>query len=388
MVELTHFLDETIGFQQDLKTASSLSSLSEVVKQLADSKNDDPSTSYRDNVLTQLLQDSIGGNSKTTFVLCCSSDSSNAEQTKSTLCFGKLARGIKNKPIKNKHKSEDESQFRDMMSMISSIQNEDPSVRAKMRAHFFNCAYYYAKIRHLSNSRPYKDNKSSVIKRTDNEEFSFIKSLDQIRNRNPEVMKYMQHYYMNAYSNSPAPSIKSHVQPYSPVTMLQEPADSQVPVTTSSTNNPQNSTSSELDAATLWLLANVTDDESLCSDASSAPGTDSLLEEVKPNELNESLEPITTKQEDEIGSSVLDKQQEELQQRQQQEEQQHQQQKEQHQQQQEEHHHHHQQQQQQKVQQPQQQQQKEQQQKQQHVSKKSFFKMLMIVGIIGCTYHI
>lgn len=43
---------------------------------------------YRDSKLTRILQESLGGNARTTMVICCSPASFNEVETKSTLLFG------------------------------------------------------------------------------------------------------------------------------------------------------------------------------------------------------------------------------------------------------------------------------------------------------------
>merc|ERR1719340_49450 len=72
----------------------SLSALGNVIAALADgNKSHIP---YRDSKLTRILQESLGGNAKTTVVICCSPASFNESETKSTLDFGKRAKTIKN----------------------------------------------------------------------------------------------------------------------------------------------------------------------------------------------------------------------------------------------------------------------------------------------------
>ncbi|MGH0177727.1 UNVERIFIED_CONTAM: hypothetical protein FKN15_076223 [Acipenser sinensis] len=51
---------------------------------------------YRDSKMTRILQDSLGGNCRTTIVICCSPSSYNEPETKSTLMFGQRAKTIKN----------------------------------------------------------------------------------------------------------------------------------------------------------------------------------------------------------------------------------------------------------------------------------------------------
>lgn len=65
----------------------SLSALGNVISALADgNKSHIP---YRDSKLTRILQESLGGNARTTIVICCSPASFNESETKSTLDFGK-----------------------------------------------------------------------------------------------------------------------------------------------------------------------------------------------------------------------------------------------------------------------------------------------------------
>ncbi|EAR93752.2 kinesin motor catalytic domain protein (macronuclear) [Tetrahymena thermophila SB210] len=60
---------------------------------------------YRDSKLTRILQESLGGNARTTLVINISMCSYNDKETLSTLRFGFRAKSIKNKPKKNEEKS-------------------------------------------------------------------------------------------------------------------------------------------------------------------------------------------------------------------------------------------------------------------------------------------
>ena len=64
-----------------------------------------PHIPYRDSKLTRLLQNSFGGNSYTSLILCCSSNSYNGLETKSTLKFGERANLVTNKPVVNQTES-------------------------------------------------------------------------------------------------------------------------------------------------------------------------------------------------------------------------------------------------------------------------------------------
>ncbi|KAM4797422.1 kinesin heavy chain isoform 6-T6 [Rhinophrynus dorsalis] len=77
----------------------SLSALGNVISSLADgSKGYVP---YRDSKMTRILQDSLGGNCRTTMFICCSPSSYNDAETKSTLMFGQRAKTIKNTALVN-----------------------------------------------------------------------------------------------------------------------------------------------------------------------------------------------------------------------------------------------------------------------------------------------
>jgi len=77
-----------------------------VINHLTDGKS--THIPYRDSKLTRLLQESLGGNSKTTLMLNCSVSSYNENETISTLRFGQRAKRIKNQAKVNlQHSPED-----------------------------------------------------------------------------------------------------------------------------------------------------------------------------------------------------------------------------------------------------------------------------------------
>ena len=62
----------------------------------------------RDSKLTRILQDSLGGNSKTVLIVACSPSTFNAQETISTLRFGMRAKSIQNKVTVNQTRSVEE----------------------------------------------------------------------------------------------------------------------------------------------------------------------------------------------------------------------------------------------------------------------------------------
>lgn len=77
------------------KINKSLSALGMVINSLTDGKSSH--IPYRDSKLTRILQESLGGNSRTSLIVNCSPSSFNDSETLSTLRFGVRAKNIRNK---------------------------------------------------------------------------------------------------------------------------------------------------------------------------------------------------------------------------------------------------------------------------------------------------
>ncbi|KAF2773273.1 kinesin [Teratosphaeria nubilosa] len=85
------------------KINKSLSALGMVINALSDGKSSH--VPYRDSKLTRILQESLGGNSRTTLIINCSPSSYNDAETVSTLRFGERAKTIKQKAKVNEELS-------------------------------------------------------------------------------------------------------------------------------------------------------------------------------------------------------------------------------------------------------------------------------------------
>eukprot|EP00760_Papus_ankaliazontas_P010862 PhM_4_TR14544/c0_g1_i1/m.95658/K10396/KIF5; kinesin family member 5 len=85
---------------------------------------------YRDSKLTRLLQDSLGGNSRTSLVCCCSPSSYNDAETLSTLRFGQRAKTIKNCARVNRVYTVDEMKIliREKQLQLDALNSGDDAV--------------------------------------------------------------------------------------------------------------------------------------------------------------------------------------------------------------------------------------------------------------------
>ena len=80
-----------------------LLALGNVINALGDDRRRVGHVNYRDSKLTRILQDSLGGNSRTLFVACVSPSDTNAEETLNTLRYANRARRIQNKSVVNRN---------------------------------------------------------------------------------------------------------------------------------------------------------------------------------------------------------------------------------------------------------------------------------------------
>ncbi|KAL4433732.1 hypothetical protein ABPG75_000173 [Micractinium tetrahymenae] len=110
-----------------LKEASkinlSLSALGNVISALVDGKSGH--VPYRDSKLTRLLQDSLGGNTRTVMIANVGPAASNHEETLSTLRYANRAKSIQNKPKVNEDPKD---------AMLREFQEEIAHLRAQLEA--------------------------------------------------------------------------------------------------------------------------------------------------------------------------------------------------------------------------------------------------------------
>lgn len=79
-----------------------LLALGNVISALGDERRRGSHVPYRASKLTRLLQDSLGGNSRTAMIACVSPADEVLEETLNTLKYANRARNIRNKPVVNR----------------------------------------------------------------------------------------------------------------------------------------------------------------------------------------------------------------------------------------------------------------------------------------------
>ena len=89
-------------FKEGVNINKSLFALGNVISALTDESKKSMHIPYRDSKLTRILQDSLGGNSRTSMIACCSPAETSLEETLNTLKYAARARNIKNKPMINR----------------------------------------------------------------------------------------------------------------------------------------------------------------------------------------------------------------------------------------------------------------------------------------------
>ncbi|KAL6783888.1 KIN4 [Auxenochlorella protothecoides x Auxenochlorella symbiontica] len=85
--------------QEGIDINKGLSELGNVISALSEGK---PHVPYRNSKLTRMLQDSLGGNSRTLMVACVSPADINLEESMNTLRYASRARNIRNRPVVNR----------------------------------------------------------------------------------------------------------------------------------------------------------------------------------------------------------------------------------------------------------------------------------------------
>lgn len=130
-------------FKESVSINQGLLALGNVISALGDEKRRNAATTattgngnggvhvpYRDSKLTRLLQDSLGGNSKTLMIACVSPATINFEETLNTLKYANRAKNIRNRPIVNQQA---ESATKQSEDEIARMKEEIASLQTKLQ---------------------------------------------------------------------------------------------------------------------------------------------------------------------------------------------------------------------------------------------------------------
>ncbi|KZV54561.1 hypothetical protein F511_01359 [Dorcoceras hygrometricum] len=117
-----------LRFKEGVHINKGLLALGNVISALGDEKKrkEGVHVPYRDSKLTRLLQDSLGGNSRTVMIACISPADINAEETLNTLKYANRARNIQNKPVVNRDPISNE-----MLKMRQQLEYLQAELRAR-----------------------------------------------------------------------------------------------------------------------------------------------------------------------------------------------------------------------------------------------------------------
>ncbi|KPP58687.1 hypothetical protein Z043_123467 [Scleropages formosus] len=107
-----------------------LLALGNVISALGDQSKKSSHVPYRDSKLTRLLQDSLGGNSRTLMIACVSPSDRDFMETLNTLKYANRARNIKNKVVVNQDKTS--QQISALRAEIARLQMELMEYKARV----------------------------------------------------------------------------------------------------------------------------------------------------------------------------------------------------------------------------------------------------------------
>lgn len=99
-----------------------LLALGNVISALTDDTGRITHVPYRESKLTRMLQDSLGGNSRTVMIACISPSESNYDESLNTLKYASRARNIRNKPVINRDPQG--MQISQLKQQVFELQNE------------------------------------------------------------------------------------------------------------------------------------------------------------------------------------------------------------------------------------------------------------------------
>mmetsp|Transcript_1232 Transcript_1232/g.2624 ORF Transcript_1232/g.2624 Transcript_1232/m.2624 type:complete len:1164 (-) Transcript_1232:2091-5582(-) len=114
-------------FKEGVEINKGLSSLGNVISILGNPAKERSHVPYRNSKLTRILQDSLGGNSRTVMIACISPADINFDETLNTLRYANRARNIQNKPVTNNEYVNGGSS-----TLIANLQRENAQLKEQL----------------------------------------------------------------------------------------------------------------------------------------------------------------------------------------------------------------------------------------------------------------
>jgi len=163
----------------------SLSCLGNVIKALSDQASGNKvAVPFRDSVLTKLLKNALGGNSKTVMIAALSPASINYEETLSTLRFADRAKAIKTKAVVNESPTE---------KIIRELREENAQLLAKLKAATGDPAAMAKLLAEVDGEGEKEEDEDDGKKKFDEEEVETMKKqMEDELKRNQEEMEKMK----------------------------------------------------------------------------------------------------------------------------------------------------------------------------------------------------
>ena len=160
--------------------------------------------SYRDSKLTRILQESLGGNAKTSLIVTISPSNYNCEETLSSLNFGLRAMKVQNKPIINR--------AQDYQAMCFKLQEEYD----KLMEQYSKLRIEYDKVcdenEKLKNGEMFlnmqKNNIKQQIKNNKYDKYISNEDLERIKKKFEKDMANLESYYNEVMKNKEEENIK------------------------------------------------------------------------------------------------------------------------------------------------------------------------------------
>lgn len=151
MVAKFHFVD-LAGSERAKRTGATGSTLKEgisinkgllalgnVIAALTEEGKRQNHVPYRDSKLTRILQDSLGGNSRTSMIACVSPAEVNFEESLNTLKYASRARNIKNAPKVNRDPNS--AQIAQLRQQVFDLQRELQQCKKVLVSHNIDVDY-------------------------------------------------------------------------------------------------------------------------------------------------------------------------------------------------------------------------------------------------------